>query len=741
MPKSGSQNSSESQGPVVSSWSCFNCRRRKSRCNRQSPCGFCSKAGVECLYPFTGRMPTRQHNSTTASLLSRLRQLENVVDSLKAQAQDKDFIPGHTNSGNTSPSKNGEGSIAEEEGAFIDARTINSRHNLSYGLSKSFGRLQVCESGTMYTGNGFWAALHGELKSVRQAFEASDIFDLSAFQDTSSTYEAEGRHMPFDFDHSNTTESTPHPAPNLLHFIWQVYVKNVDPFIKVLHVPTMSEVIRLSEGGFEKLSPGTRALVFSISLAAVTSLSDADVQNTFGDAKENVVSRFVLGTEKALSQAGILKTTDLCVAQASLIYLEIAGQNYGMRTVWMMSGILVRAAISVGLHRDGATFPNVSYFEAEMRRRLWWHICCFDARISQCYAPETMISNNMLDTREPTNCNDDDLEVNMTKEPTAREGFTDVSFTLMACELRRLCNHILSSRSSLMSSEKKKQAVQHDVLSEIENVRNWTAKKFFGNLETRRELQSSTKSLFNMLLDQLSIIVRDTNIFEKSPPTEERHMTDRSYVRALNHIENMRKWRDEPSMRQWGWVLVNFQQWYALGVVLIHLQTQTWDSACERAWTTVVKTLNEIPPAMMTENPLRESIIGMVTAARQHREEELGRQCCQSESHQIISWMPNIGASISVPEDFCFDSAPDLLAGIFTGEGEIAEQLNIAPIDLVQDPFEGSVYAGRVYSRTNYPSWYLEPTSDFETFEPSFGNLQDLLFCNSLDKGNLGSDK
>lgn len=188
MQKGGSQNSGESQGPVVSSWSCFNCRRRKSRCNRQNPCGFCSKAGVECLYPFTGRMPTRQHNSATAAvpssrtpprkqsqaqvqeLLSRLRQLENVVDSLKAQAQDKDFIPGHTDSGNTSPSRNDESSTAGEEESSIDAHTISSRHNLSYGLSKSFGKLHVCESGSMYTGNGFWAALHGEVTFLSRAY-------------------------------------------------------------------------------------------------------------------------------------------------------------------------------------------------------------------------------------------------------------------------------------------------------------------------------------------------------------------------------------------------------------------------------------------------------------------------------------------------------------------------------------------------------------------------------------------
>lgn len=119
---------------------------------------------------------------------------------------------------------------------------------------------------------------------------------MSAFQDTSSTYEAEACHMPFDFDHGNPLESTSYPAPNLLSFIWQTYVKNVDPFIKVLHVPTMSEVIRLSEGGFDNLSLGTRALLFSISLAAVTSLSDTDVR-TLSLRKARAVTDRALGTK------------------------------------------------------------------------------------------------------------------------------------------------------------------------------------------------------------------------------------------------------------------------------------------------------------------------------------------------------------------------------------------------------------------------------------------------------------
>lgn len=186
--KSNSRNSSESQGPVVSSWSCFNCRRRKSRCNRQSPCGFCSKAGVECLYPFSGRKPTRQHNSATASvpssraprprkrsevqvqeLLSRLRQLESVVDDMKAQARDEDSTPRHTNSGNVPTRSSKLDSTTHIDAAPHDIHAMDAHHDNTQKLSRSFGSLHVCEEGTLYTSNGFWTALHGEVSSASVA--------------------------------------------------------------------------------------------------------------------------------------------------------------------------------------------------------------------------------------------------------------------------------------------------------------------------------------------------------------------------------------------------------------------------------------------------------------------------------------------------------------------------------------------------------------------------------------------
>ena len=54
-------------------------------------------------------------------------------------------------------------------------------------------------------------------------------------------------------------------------------MNNVDPFMKVLHVPTMTKVIRELRGSYHSLSPSMQALVLVISLAAIMSLEDEEV--------------------------------------------------------------------------------------------------------------------------------------------------------------------------------------------------------------------------------------------------------------------------------------------------------------------------------------------------------------------------------------------------------------------------------------------------------------------------------
>ena len=60
-------------------------------------------------------------------------------------------------------------------------------------------------------------------------------------------------------------------------FLWQIYTENIDPFIKVLHVPTMTKIIRELRGRFYSLDPSMQALLLVIALAAIGSLEGDEV--------------------------------------------------------------------------------------------------------------------------------------------------------------------------------------------------------------------------------------------------------------------------------------------------------------------------------------------------------------------------------------------------------------------------------------------------------------------------------
>lgn len=71
-----------------------------------------------------------------------------------------------------------------------------------------------------------------------------------------------------------------YPLPSQALFLWQIYVDNVDPFVKILHVPTTTKVFRELKGSFHSLGANTLALVLVISLASVVSLEDEEVSSS-----------------------------------------------------------------------------------------------------------------------------------------------------------------------------------------------------------------------------------------------------------------------------------------------------------------------------------------------------------------------------------------------------------------------------------------------------------------------------
>jgi len=71
-----------------------------------------------------------------------------------------------------------------------------------------------------------------------------------------------------------------YPLPLQMLFLWQIYVENIDPFMKVLHMPTMTKTIREMRGSYHSLGSSMQALVLVISLAAIMSLEDEEVSSS-----------------------------------------------------------------------------------------------------------------------------------------------------------------------------------------------------------------------------------------------------------------------------------------------------------------------------------------------------------------------------------------------------------------------------------------------------------------------------
>lgn len=87
---------------------------------------------------------------------------------------------------------------------------------------------------------------------------------------------------------------------------------------------------------------------------------------------------------------------------------------------WYSFGMIVRAAMRMGFHRDGSIFPNISPFEVEMRRRAWAFVYQVDAMLSFHIGLPNMVRGVDSDTRPPGNLFDEDMTEDMTAIPSSR---------------------------------------------------------------------------------------------------------------------------------------------------------------------------------------------------------------------------------------------------------------------------------------------------------------------------------
>ncbi|KAF4344017.1 binuclear zinc cluster transcription factor [Fusarium beomiforme] len=623
--------------------SCVVCRSRKVRCDKLSPCSNCRRANIPCVLPSNDRPPRwarrlgriadngqgaagqNSGTSETDQVMNRLRTLENLVKELSGQLE----------VANATASRAASSDAPSPQDAVKDAASPSSTSTAS-DVQKHFGRMVIKDKNReKYVASGFWSRISDEIQldglkmdTRRMADEEESSEDEDFPESTPSTqelYREPSERHAFLFRHSQTSASPDEqdfsPLPSQIPFLLDVFDDNVNLIMHILHMPSIRKMVRPSPGTAAKVSLKHQALLFSIYYAAITSMEDDDVLANFGSTKTELNMKFRRGLEQALARADFLNNPDIILVQALVIFLSLARRYDSPVYVWMMTGLMIRMAHAVGLHRDGSRFQHLSPFEVEQRRRLWWTIITVDIRASEDQGTEFSITQDSFDTKMPLNVNISDIEPDTKEMPPERKGVTDLSFALTMCELAEVSRKLMASSIHSGGPTLEEQTRLLNCIRErLENgylfqsvnpddIANWVG-----------------KICARLVLSKLTLLVYLPSLFASPNERFSDEVRDKLLVAAIEVAEHNHALNAETKARQWRWIYQTYTHWYAIVWLLIEISRRQWSPTVERAWVALHSVWLIPSQHNMTKNarmwvPLRS----LMAKARSHRDEQLAQ--------------------------------------------------------------------------------------------------------------------
>ncbi|KAI1611418.1 fungal-specific transcription factor domain-containing protein [Exophiala viscosa] len=742
--------------------SCTVCRQRKVKCDKQTPCSNCRRAGIACVIPSTDRPPRWARrlqrltdNASTPNaqashgadpgvdrLMERLRSLEDLVKELRGQLEQANAAASSTGSGPSAanspeyPTKNPD---AEHQEDATDIPATSNLHN-------RFGRLVLQDaSRAHYISSGFWSRVDDELNVLKLDAHtlAEDEFDSSEEEEASSrmaSYASEFEQRPWDrhaFLFRHNLSATPsslhdlHPLPSQIAFLLDVYSENVNVFFGIIHVPTVTQLVRqLRSSGLTSLTPSNEALMFSIYFAAMTSMEEDDAMINFGCSRADLSLRYRLGLEHGLAKADFLNAPDIILVQALAIFICLARRHDSPRYVWMMTGLVIRMAQYLGLHRDGAHFGHLTPFEIHMRRRVWWSLCMLDLRTSEDQGTDLAIAQGSFDTKIPSNINDADINPETTSMPPERHGVTDMSFARISAGVTALMRQMIdpgarqgvagledqNRRLNEIYQKFEQEYLQH--ATESGNIAYWVA-----------------STVARMVMGKMTLIVFLPGLFSISYEQVPLDICTRLLISAIEVAEYNHALNAEQACRHWRWLYQVHTHWHAIVFLLIEVGRRPWLPTIERAWVALHSSWLMPSHAPKDKNPrIWVPLRRLMNKARMHRDAELNRLRADPRAAALLETedqkLPVPASPGAIPNgassDFFRDRWRQLvqtpgsgtqLSGVSTGEG-IKPSMHTAYTSLPATGIIPTSMEGTAASNVTFGPTYSS-TSDDQTGQVS----------------------
>ena len=128
-------------------------------------------------------------------------------------------------------------------------------------------------------------------------------------------------HLLFGSRKANTSLAASHPTHVQIFRLWQTYLENVDPLIKVTHTLTLQARIIDAASDVANVEPTLEALMFSIYCVAILSVAEDECRALFGSPREDLLARWRSACQLALQKCGFLRASDRDCLTALFLYL------------------------------------------------------------------------------------------------------------------------------------------------------------------------------------------------------------------------------------------------------------------------------------------------------------------------------------------------------------------------------------------------------------------------------------
>ncbi|KAF2005172.1 hypothetical protein P154DRAFT_518706 [Amniculicola lignicola CBS 123094] len=396
---------------------CVSCQARKVKCDHAYPCSRCVKSKTQCV-PANQIARRRRRRFPERELLDQLSKYERLL-----RMNNIDFEPLHK-----AISEASDVPAAQAGNGMDDMAHSQEREVLSPAIT--------IKSETGSEIKDWWYVMRQRFPGRDDESDDSsrEEFGEAVVKRALDQAYQNDEHFIFGSAQTNLDLSILHPDPIQIFRLWQLYLDNVNPLLRVIHTPTMQGRIIEAASNVLNIAPILEALMFSIYSMAILSLASGQCITMFGATRSDLLKKYQFACQQALMNCGFLRSNDRDCLTALFLYIVSASTTTDPRTLCSTLGLAVRIAQRMRIENESACASH-GVLEGEMRRRLWWALVLFDVRISQLADHKSQTFTPIWDCQIPLNVNDADLRPEMKELPTAQVNPTEAIFAVVRSEL------------------------------------------------------------------------------------------------------------------------------------------------------------------------------------------------------------------------------------------------------------------------------------------------------------------